>query len=114
MEFLGTFLWVFVMVLVTWQGFLAMHALSQANTAARDAARAESVTPGTGPTQGAAAVSESLHSGTSVSCSPIAPDSAVSCTAEVEVPVLGMDWVAEMFPEWRVSRSATMPAEAGA
>lgn len=107
LEILGTMIFVVMMVLFAWQGLLAMHALSQANTAARDAARAESIALNTGESAGIAALSQSLQSGSSISCSPGA--ASVRCTADVNVPVLSIGWAGDAISPVSISRSATMP-----
>lgn len=108
-EFLGTFIFIFFMVLITWQGFLAMNALTQANSAARDASRAESVEVGAGQDAGMNALGASLQSGSVISCGSSGGD-RVSCEAEVNVPVIAAGPWGEALPDFTVSRSATMPA----
>ncbi len=108
LEFLGTMIFVFIMVVFAWQGFLAMHALSQANTAARDAARAESLAAGTGTSAGLDALSSSLRPGSSVSCGG-SGGSSITCTADVNVPIIGTDFWWDPLPATTISRSATMP-----
>lgn len=108
LEFLGTMIFVFIMVIFAWQGFLAMHALSQANAAARDAARAESQTAGTGSSAGLSALSASLRPESSVTCGgPVG--SRVTCSADVNVPILGVPWWGDTLSATTISRSATMP-----
>lgn len=102
-EFVGTIFIVLMMLMIAWQAFLGMHALTQANSAARDAARA--VTLGhDGRTAGKQALSRSLQSGSEVTCSQIA--GGVTCRAQVKIPSILGDRFSSM-PS--ITRSATMP-----
>lgn len=107
LEFVGTMVAVLLMVLFAWQGLLAMHALSQANSAARDAARAETLYPGDGETAGKSALSQSLQDGSTVSCPP--PSSSITCTARVKMPVITNGLVGDVIPPVWITREATMP-----
>ncbi|GAB3044696.1 TadE/TadG family type IV pilus assembly protein [Sediminivirga luteola] len=106
-EFVGTIGIVLVMLLIALQGLLAMHALSQANSAARNAARAETLSTGSGQAEGLAALSSSLRAGSSVRCTNRSSD--VTCEARVQVPMFAIGWLTELMPPMSVSRSATMP-----
>lgn len=107
-EFVGTMALVLIMLMIAWQGFLGMHALTQANSAARDAARAESTAAGTGGAAGMRALSESLQSGSQISCRTVG--SSVICDASVQIPtIIGDGW--EGMPS--ISRSATLPRSGG-
>lgn len=107
LEFLGTMIFVLIMVVFAWQGLLAAHALSQANTAARDAARAETL-GSDGERAGQNALSQSLQEGSGINCwrSPGGQD--VTCEADVNVPILGTPWWNDVVPAATITRSATM------
>lgn len=105
-EFLAGSVVVFAAVLIGLQALLAMHSLSQANSAARNAARAESIVAGSGVAAGNFAVSESLRAGTTTSC---ANGAEIRCTTTVSVPVLNISWLEERVPPMQVSRTAVFP-----
>ncbi|WP_300343839.1 TadE family protein [Nesterenkonia sp.] len=108
-EFAGTMVFVLLMVFFAWQGLLAMHALSQANSAARDAARAESISVGSGYSSGMNALSRSLQPGSSIRCNRSAHTSRVTCQAEVNVPIIRIGVLGDALPSTTINRSATMP-----
>lgn len=108
LEFVGTFGLVLAMVLIVWQGMLAMHALSEANYAARDAARAEVMRSGTGPSAGQNALSAHLQDTSFISCS--SSTGAVTCEAEVDIPLIASSVIGDGVHGPSVTRSATMPA----
>lgn len=106
LEFVGTVAVVLVMMLTAWQGLLAMHALSQTNTAARDAARAASLGEDWNEA-GRAALSESLQEDSHVECVRDAAD--VTCTAHVNVPLINIGGTGSAIPPMTMTREATMP-----
>lgn len=103
-EFVGTIFIVLMMLMIAWQAFLGMHALTQANSAARDAARAASLGDH-GPTAGKQALSRSLQPGSNVTCPP-SFGSSVTCQARVQIPSILGDRFSNMPI---ITRSATMP-----
>lgn len=107
LEFVGTFGIVLAMVLIVWQGMLAMHALSEANYAARDAARAEVMRSGAGQVAGETSLSSHLQSGSDILCS--LDGDAITCRAEVNIPIIGSEVIGDGLHGPSVTRSATMP-----
>lgn len=110
LEFVGTLV-IFLIVLITaLQALLAMFSLSQANAAARNAARSEVLSAGSGPSTARAAVSPGLRkAGMDTSCHGMrTPKGSITCKVSIAVPILNANtpaWV----PTFRVSRSATQP-----
>ncbi|OFL68800.1 MULTISPECIES: TadE/TadG family type IV pilus assembly protein [unclassified Brevibacterium] len=102
-EFLGSASLLLVAGLIGIQIMLAMHALSQANHAARNGARAEAIAVGTGTPAAYAAVSESLRSGTRATCGGY---KEINCTVQIDMPYLGMSWVSDVVPPMTVTRTA--------
>lgn len=107
LEFVGTFAIVLGMVLIVWQGMLAMHALTETNYAARDAARAEVLINGSGSAAGENALSSHLREGSSITCET--SSDAVTCQAEVRIPLITSTVLGGGIHEPTVTRSATMP-----
>lgn len=111
-EFTGTFFIWLIIVMVCLQAALAMFALSQANSAARNAARAEVVTVGAGQAAGKAALSAPLRSGSSTSCTSsamVSSTGSVTCSATVAMPILALDWITEWVSPVTVTRDAEQP-----
>lgn len=102
-EFLGTATLLLAAGLIALQLMLAMHAMSQANSAARNGARAEAISVGTGTAAAHAAVSESLREHTRARCSG---GSDITCDVEIDMPMLGIDWVQDRVPPLTVTRTA--------
>lgn len=110
LEFVGMLFAFFIILVTALQAMLAMFSLSQANSAARNAARAEVLNPGSGVTAAQHAVSPGLRdAGVSTSCSGTrVHNGSITCKVTVAVPNLGTDsslWL----PTLKVSRSATQP-----
>ncbi|MGO1398447.1 MAG: TadE/TadG family type IV pilus assembly protein [Brevibacterium yomogidense] len=111
-EFTGTFFIWLTIVMVCLQAALAMFALSQANSAARNAARAEVVTVGAGQAAGKAALSAPLRSGSSTSCTSsamVSSTGSVTCSVTVAMPILALDWITERVSPVTVTRDAEQP-----
>ncbi|MGW9825501.1 Flp pilus assembly protein TadG [Brevibacterium pityocampae] len=111
-EFAGTFFMYLVLLLVALQAMLAMFALAQANSASRNAARSEVVTPGTGVSAGQAAVSQPLrNSGTDTVCSRSGGSSngSVTCSVTIAVPMFNLDWISDWVPPFEVTRTNVQP-----
>lgn len=111
-EFTGTFFIWLTIVMVCLQAALAMFALSQANSAARNAARAEVVTVGAGQAAGNAALSAPLRSGSSTSCTSsamVSSSGSVTCSVTVAMPILALDWITEWVSPVTVTRDAEQP-----
>lgn len=104
-EFLGSFVMVVAAALIGLQLLVAGHTLTQANSAARNGARAETITPGTGTSAAYSAVSSSLRQDTHASCSY---GSEAACTVQIRMPLLGVSWL-ESLPRPTVTRTAVMP-----
>lgn len=110
LEFVGMFV-IFLLLLITaLQAMLAMFSLSQANSAARNAARSEVLAEGSGPYAAQAAVSPGLRdAGVNTQCKGTrSTDGAITCKVTISVPILNAHtpaWV----PTIKVSRSATQP-----
>lgn len=102
-EFLGASVILLAAGLIAVQLMLAMQALTQANTAARNGARAEAIAMGTGTPAAYAAVSESLRSGTRAHCSGM---KNITCTVQVDMPYLGVNWISQVIPPVTVTRTA--------
>lgn len=111
LEFVGTlFMWL-VIVLVTLQILLAMFALAQANSAARNAARSEVISAGSGQAAGRNAVADPLkRSGVQSSCSTTGGSrGSVTCRVSITVPMLGLHWIPQWVPPLVVTRQAVQP-----
>ena len=93
LEFVGTFFMFLVLLVTALQAMLAMFSLSQANSAARNAARAEVLNPGSGVAVAQQAVSPGLRdAGVSTSCSGArVHNGSITCKVTVAVPSLGTD-----------------------
>ncbi len=102
-EFLGSATMFLVGGLIALQIMLAMHALSQANHAARNGARAEAISMGSGTPAAYAAVSESLRSETRAHCGGA---KEINCTVQIDMPYLGMNWISQIIPPVTVTRTA--------
>lgn len=102
-EFLGTATLLLAAGLIALQLMLAMHAMSQANSAARNGARSEAISVGSGTAAAHAAVSESLREDTRAHCSGL---DDITCVVEIDMPMLGIDWVQDLVPAVTVSRTA--------
>lgn len=102
-EFLGTAVLLVAAGLIALQLMLAMHAMSQANSAARNGARSEAISAGTGTAAAHAAVSESLREGTRAHCAGL---DDITCVVEIDMPLLGIDWVRDLMPPLTVTRTA--------
>ncbi|MGX6451668.1 TadE/TadG family type IV pilus assembly protein [Brevibacterium paucivorans] len=111
LEFVGTFGVFLFLLAIAFQAMLAMFALSQANSAARNAARAEAMMPGTGPGAAQSAVSPGLQAqGVQTTCSGgHNPKGDVTCKVSLGVPVFNMPDAPQWFPEIRVTRASTQP-----
>lgn len=110
LEFAGMLVVFFIILVTALQAMLAMFSLSQANSAARNAARAEVLNPGSGVAVAQQAVSPGLRkAGVSTSCSGArVHNGSITCKVTVAVPSLGTDsslWQ----PTIKVTRSATQP-----
>lgn len=110
LEFVGTFFMFLVLLVTALQAMLAMFSLSQANSAARNAARAEVLNPGSGVAVAQQAVSPGLRdAGVSTSCSGArVHNGSITCKVTVAVPSLGTD-ASMWLPTLKVTRSATQP-----
>jgi len=110
LEFVGTFFMFLVLLVTALQAMLAMFSLSQANSAARNAARAEVLNPGSGVAVAQQAVSPGLRdAGVSTSCSGArVHNGSITCKVTVAVPSLGTD-SSMWLPTLKVTRSATQP-----
>lgn len=110
LEFVGTFFMFLVLLVTALQAMLAMFSLSQANSAARNAARAEVLNPGSGVAVAQQAVSPGLRdAGMSTSCSGArVHNGSITCKVTVAVPNLGTD-ASMWLPTLKVTRSATQP-----
>lgn len=110
LEFAGMLVVFFIILVTALQAMLAMFSLSQANSAARNAARAEVLNPGSGVAVAQQAVSPGLRdAGVSTTCSGArVHNGSITCKVTVAVPNLGTDsslWL----PTIKVTRSATQP-----
>lgn len=102
-EFLGTATLLIAAGLIALQLMLAMHAMSQANSAARNGARSEAISVGSGTAAAHSAVSESLREDTRAHCSGL---NDITCVVEIDMPMLGIDWVQDFMPAVTVTRTA--------
>lgn len=111
-EFVGTLFMYLIIVLVALQALLAMLALAQANSAARNGARAEALSPGTGVSSAQAAVTAPLrNSGTSAVCTGSrGRNGEITCTVTIKMPMLNLTWMPNWVPQQSVTRSAVQPA----
>lgn len=111
-EFIGTFGLYMVLLLVAMQAMLAMFALAQANSAARNAARAEVISAGSGEQAGLDALAAPLKkSGAQANCTVTVPGATgeVRCDVTVQVPVFNLSWLDQWIPPLEVSRFAIQP-----
>lgn len=102
-EFLGTAALLLAAGLIALQLMVAMNAMAQANSAARNGARSEAISVGSGTAAAHAAVGESLREDTRAHCSGL---DDITCTVEIDMPVLGIDWVQDLVPPFTVTRTA--------
>ncbi|MEU2107581.1 TadE/TadG family type IV pilus assembly protein [Streptomyces sp. NPDC019507] len=101
-EYLG---WIPILLLIALAAIqlgIAVYAVQQAGTAARAAARTESIDNGSGVRGGKAAMSDWLADGTDIDVDSAGDE--VTATAYVEIPSL-----IPVFDFDRATRSATMP-----
>lgn len=105
-EFLGTATLLLAAGLIALQLMLAMHSMAQANSAARNGARAEAINAGSGTSAAHSAVGSSLQEHTRASCSG---GYDITCRVEIDMPVLGIGWVRDLIPPLTVSRTAHFP-----
>lgn len=109
-EFAGTFFMFLILLITAIQAMLAMFSLSQANSAARNAARSEVLIPGSGNFAAQQAVSPGLRkAGVTSACHGArVHNGSITCEVTVAVPVLAANtplWL----PNVKVTRSATQP-----
>lgn len=106
-EFVGTLTILIGSVLIGMQLLLAGHTLSQANSAARNGARAESITTGTGELAAHNAVSSALKDKTVANCTRSIE--SARCSVSIQMPMLNIAFLSDWFTPMSVTREATMP-----
>lgn len=106
-EFVATLTFLICASLIGMQLLLAGHTLSQANSAARNGARAESIQAGTGSIASHDAVSSALADKTTAHCSR--STQSANCSVSVQMPILNIAFLSDWFTPIYVTRSATMP-----
>lgn len=111
LEFVGTFAIYLFLVALAFQAMLAMFSVSQANTAARNAARAEVLQAGAGQQAAYQAVSPGLReTGVNTSCSGSrGPKGEIKCEVSLGMPIFNFKDAPDWAPKLRVSRSNTQP-----
>ncbi|QNS04401.1 TadE/TadG family type IV pilus assembly protein [Streptomyces xanthii] len=99
LEFAGFLPFLLIIGMAAIQLGLVGYGANQAGSAARAAARAESLEPGTGQAAATGSTSTWLHPRAA-----IAPGDAVQATVTVHVPA-----IIPLFDGWDLHRTATMP-----